>query len=40
MTFWATLTATAPELFDVRPVEHVEELDTRGLVIPSAGLAV
>jgi hypothetical protein len=37
---WATLTATAPGPFDAMPVEHVEEVDTCGLIIPSADLAV
>jgi hypothetical protein len=37
---WATLTATAPGPVDALPEEHVEELDTRGLIIPSVDLAV
>jgi hypothetical protein len=37
---WSTLMATAPGPLDAMPEEHVEELDTRGVVIPSADLAV
>lgn len=37
---WSTLMATAPAPPDNMPEQHVEELDTRGLVIPSADLAV
>jgi hypothetical protein len=37
---WSTLTASEPGPFDAMPDEHVEELDTRGLIIPSANLAV
>ena len=40
MTFTVSIDVAAPGPFDARPVEHVEELDTCGLVIPSAGLAV
>ncbi len=37
---WSTLTGTALEPLDALPEEHVEELDTCGLIIPSADLAV
>lgn len=37
---WSTLMAARPGPPDPRPEERVEELDTRGLVIPSADLAV
>ena len=37
---WSTLVAAGQGPADAMPEEHLQELDTRGLVIPSAGLAV
>lgn len=37
---WSTLAASTPAPPDTMPEQHIEELDTRGIVIPSADLAV
>ncbi|MFI7543463.1 hypothetical protein [Actinoplanes sp. NPDC049599] len=37
---WATLAPAGSEPPADLPEEHVQELDTRGIVIPSAGIAV
>lgn len=36
---WSALIASTPDRSAPPPEQHVEELDMRGLVIPSAGLA-